>query len=159
MSNKKTQIFIDLYKANWCGACQNFFPTWTQLEKVINSKNVQSMLKSENIEINMKCYEETTDSEIMIKEKIRSYPTIKISILTNNNKNSVNLSNRAPETIINEAFSPCSDNLKKLIIKEFHTPSNMSGGYFDYVTKPHLRYYNEYLKCKNKYLALKNITK
>ena len=63
MNNNK----LVLYYANWCGACVNYKPEWNALKQILNKNGVKT-----------KEYEETQNKQIMEKELINSYPTLKI---------------------------------------------------------------------------------
>ena len=154
----KNTVIVELYKAEWCRFCKSFFPIWEKLDDVLKSDKIKNMLKSENVEVEMYHYEETENPQIMIDKKITSYPTIKITIKDiNNNEKYPELKSRDPETLINTMFSSLvSDKLKKNILNEFNSKYNISGGYFNYVTKPNLKYYAAYLKYKKRYLDIKN---
>jgi hypothetical protein len=116
-------------------------------------------LKKEHIEIDMKCYEESNtipgNSEKF--KDIKSYPTIKISKIDKSGKKELEYTNREPEVFIKQAFEACSDKLQQAILAKYNSlNTQMTGGYFDYINKPHLKYYGAYLKYKQKYLALKH---
>jgi len=56
-----------LFKANWCGHCQNFFPEWEKLQQTLSGRC--KMIK----------YDDTDDATIMRQHNITGYPTIKIA--------------------------------------------------------------------------------
>jgi len=57
-------IDIMLFKADWCGYCNNFKPLWNQLQNEFNKK------------FNFITYDHATDQEIIKEMKINEYPTI-----------------------------------------------------------------------------------
>jgi thiol-disulfide isomerase/thioredoxin len=60
---------VELYYANWCGHCVKFKPKWDEISKELNSNGVETM-----------AYEYDLFRDVMDKEDIKSFPTIKINI-------------------------------------------------------------------------------
>lgn len=149
------QIYITLYKANWCGYCRRFEPDWRKIQSILKSGEIKNKLDDEKIEVIFDEYEDTAHRDVMLKNKISSYPTVKVSVVDGNNKKTFDLKSEDRELnkFINSALEPLSANLKNIIRSKLN--SNQNGGYFDYV-KPDLKYYHKYLKYKSKYLDLKN---
>lgn len=55
---------IYLFKAEWCGHCQGFKPTWEKLQNKLSNK------------INFVTYDSEKDSSLMEKYKIKGFPTL-----------------------------------------------------------------------------------
>ncbi len=75
LDKSKNNIYVILFKANWCGHCNNFLPTWNQLQ--------QSHEDDDNIKYIT--YEHTNEEHLQIINslKIGGFPTI--LIYKNNN--------------------------------------------------------------------------
>ena len=58
---------ISLFYADWCGHCKTFKPIWDALKKEFIKNNVE-----------FKEYEDSKNEEIIKKEGIDGFPTIKI---------------------------------------------------------------------------------
>jgi thioredoxin-like negative regulator of GroEL len=63
-SAKKVDII--LFKADWCGHCVNFKPTWEKVSKTFSSK------------FNFLKYDADNDTKVFEKYKVDSFPTILI---------------------------------------------------------------------------------
>jgi len=65
-STQKTDIYF--FKANWCGHCQNFSPTWDALESELGTKYTFNTID----------VDDKKNKKILIKYKkyIQGYPTI-----------------------------------------------------------------------------------
>jgi thiol-disulfide isomerase/thioredoxin len=110
----KTPV-IDVYYANWCVHCVRFMEKWDILKKEAEKNN-----------ITLNRYEESDNNDLMKKENIESFPTIKINSIVYNGPSEV-------EPIITAAKNP----------------GNQQGGALDD------EYYKiKYLKYKAKYLKL-----
>jgi len=149
----KEKIYIKLYKANWCGYCNRFMPDWEKLKQIVG--RLHKELAKQNIKIKLKEYEETNpDDKIQIeKDGIKSYPTIRIIHkkykIENNAKTEIN--DRSVVNIMKVIGGLISNENIKTQIEEIigEQETIQKGG------RKH-RYYNEYLKCRAKYLKLKN---
>ncbi|MBA43192.1 MAG: hypothetical protein CMF62_04175 [Magnetococcales bacterium] len=78
---------VELYYADWCGHCVRFKPKWNDITKELNSKGIETM-----------AYEYDTFRDVMEKENIKSFPTIKINM---NGKKFVYSGERTLEGIMN----------------------------------------------------------
>ena len=58
------KIDIMLFKADWCGHCKSFKPTWTQLENQFNKK------------FNFITYDNEINKDVVEKMKVNGFPTI-----------------------------------------------------------------------------------
>ena len=115
-----------LYYANWCGACVNYKPEWNALKKILNKNGVKT-----------KEYEETQNKQIMEKELINSYPTLKIHYGSGDTKV---LQSRD----IN------------YVLGEFNITVDQNGGGSCKLSKNiNDPYYSKYIKYKMKYINLK----
>ena len=63
-NDSSDKIDIMLFKADWCGHCNNFKPLWHQLQNEFNKK------------FNFITYDHAADQEMIQKMKINGYPTI-----------------------------------------------------------------------------------
>jgi thiol-disulfide isomerase/thioredoxin len=79
---------IILFKANWCGHCQNFMPKWEQLKNKYNSK------------YNFITYDSEAHKNIVNKYNVQGYPTIYVE---HNNKQSEYKGSRTEQDILNFA--------------------------------------------------------
>lgn len=89
-----------------CSYCISFKPTWEKLKTEFNGKPITFLE-----------YENSKNSEIMEKENIEYYPTIKIKSLTNDyeysgNRSFDDLSNKI-ETAINDSKNIVAGSLEK----------------------------------------------
>jgi hypothetical protein len=150
------KIYITLYKANWCGYCRKFDPDWKKIQSILKSGDIKNKLDSEQAEVIFDEYEDSANRDVMLKNNISSYPTVKVSIIDGDNKKTFDLESQDRELnkFINSALEPLSASLKNMIKSKLNNP-NQNGGYFSHV-KPDLKYYHKYLKYKSKYLDLKN---
>lgn len=85
-SKTDRKLTVEFYAATWCGHCVRFQPTWEKLQEKF--KNKYTFIK----------FDSETDKEIMKKQGINSYPTIKIK---NKNKSSEYTGDRDYDTISN----------------------------------------------------------
>ena len=97
---------ISLFYADWCGHCRTFKPIWDALKKEFVKNNVE-----------YKEYEDSKNEEIIKKEGIDGFPTIKIE-----NDNGVKyeyMGERSADGILNEVLPnlQIGGNLKKYFIK------------------------------------------
>jgi thiol-disulfide isomerase/thioredoxin len=78
----KPKIHVDLFFANWCSHCKAYTEQWNELlDKFKNFNNIK-INKYEDSAIKEKNINTTINGN-----KIRGYPTVKISIHKNNTKN------------------------------------------------------------------------
>jgi thiol-disulfide isomerase/thioredoxin len=63
-SNKNEPVEIYLFKADWCGHCRGFKPTWEKLSKELNSKYKFITVDADK------------DKDKIEKWKIQGFPTI-----------------------------------------------------------------------------------
>jgi len=68
VGGKPKKYTISLYKANWCGHCKTFLPTWNKVQQDVTNNNV----KFETIE-----YED--NKEYVKNKKVLRFPTIHIN--------------------------------------------------------------------------------
>jgi thiol-disulfide isomerase/thioredoxin len=150
------EIYITLYKAEWCGYCRRFKPDWEKIKKVFSDKNIIDELKNINLKVIVDEYDDDANKDVIIKAQIKYYPTLKVSIIDENqNKKTFELKDdeRQLNNLVDTVFKNESKNLKELLKSNLN---KMSGGYFDYSKNKKVKYYNEYQKCKNLYLKLKS---
>jgi thiol-disulfide isomerase/thioredoxin len=151
------EIYITLYKAEWCGYCKRFKPDWEKFQNIINNNSIQKELTKENIKVFFDTYDDAENRDVILRAKIKYYPTLKVTIKEDNKKETFDIESEERElSILTKKLFGKSDNLINMIINEINSNKKLSGGYFDYINKPELKYYKEYLKCRNKYLALKS---
>jgi len=117
-------VNITLYYANWCGHCINFKPEWNKLKDTIGGNSMYSNIETKE-------FEQTKDNDIMEKEGIKGYPTIRINGKDYNGERSV------------------SAILEKAI--EESQGVNQKGGS---IPDDDIYYKQKYLKYKTKYLKL-----
>ena len=77
---------IILFKADWCGHCQNFLPKWEKLQNKYKNK------------YNFETYDSDKNQDIANKYKIQGYPTLYIE---KNNKSKEYNGKREETEIIN----------------------------------------------------------
>ena len=53
-----------LFKANWCGHCKTFLPTWEKISK------------DSNLNVNFKTFDSEQDKKIIEQYNIQGFPTI-----------------------------------------------------------------------------------
>tara|TARA_B110000208_G_scaffold192023_1_gene261873 strand:+ start:7925 stop:8269 length:345 start_codon:yes stop_codon:yes gene_type:complete len=112
--NKKQLI---LYWADYCPYCHEYLPEWKNLKKKLEKLNIQT-----------KDYEKKRDWDIVSKENIETFPTLKY---VDENGKKIKLKKRDTEYIL--------DFIKK---------KQKGGGN---------NYFYKYLKYKNKYLNLNKL--
>jgi len=66
-----SDIRVELYYANWCPHCVNFKADWAKFKNAVDGK------------IKCRQYEESEHKELMMKKKIKGFPTLRI-IVDNN---------------------------------------------------------------------------
>jgi thiol-disulfide isomerase/thioredoxin len=151
-----TKIYITLYKAEWCGFCRRFKPDWQKIKNVMSDKKIVQELDNNNIEVFVDEYDDDANKDVMAQANIKYYPTLRVSIIDENKqKNTFDVEDTQRELnkFIDVVFKDQTDNLKDLLKSELN---KMSGGFFDYSKNKKIKYYNEYMKCRNLYLKLKN---
>lgn len=149
-----TDISVVLYKAEWCGYCMRFKPTWNKVMNLLKTDKMTKLLENENIKINFVEYDSESNRDVIIADGISSYPTIKITKKIGANHNSMLLDDNQRE--LNAFVRTIFDNQK--VIDEINTEitnTNLSGGFFNYSTDEKLKYYKKYLKYKQKYITAK----
>lgn len=151
-----TKIYITLYKAEWCGFCKRFKPDWEKIKNVMKDKKIVDELDNKNIKVFIDEYDDDANKDVMAQANIKYYPTLRVSIIDKNEKKTtfeVEDTQRELNTFVDLVFKNESANLKELIKSELN---KMSGGFFDYSRNKKIKYYKEYMKCRNLYLKLKN---
>jgi hypothetical protein len=154
------EIYVTLYKAKWCGYCNRFKPDWEIIKSVFNNNSIKSELIKQNIAISFDEYDDEENKDVIVRAGIKSYPTIRVTIKDINKKTfDIEDNERELTAFTNKILEGTSKELIKMVLNEINmiqNKKNMSGGYFNYVSKPNLKYYGEYLKYKQRYLSLKN---
>jgi thiol-disulfide isomerase/thioredoxin len=150
------KIYITLFKAEWCGSCKAFQLTWEKFKKVM--EQADSLLKKHDIIVFLNEYEDTIHNDIINRNKIKYYPTIRISKIINDNKTTFDLqtNDRNIERMIDIIFKDQSTNLINDIKKQIN---QLNGGFMTYSNNKRLKYYREYIKCKKLYFDAKYIKK
>jgi thiol-disulfide isomerase/thioredoxin len=151
-----TKIYITLYKAEWCGFCRRFKPDWIKIKNVMNDKKIIKELDNNNIKVFVDEYDDDANKDVMAQANIKYYPTLRVSIIEDNKeKKTLDLEDNQRElnTFVDVVFKDHSDKLKELLKSELN---KMTGGFFDYSKNKKIKYYKEYMKCRNLYLKLKN---
>ncbi len=122
-----SDIKIELFKAKWCGHCNNFKPEWEKLKSQIGGY------------VTLKEYDadDESDKQYMARQNIEGFPTILITGGGQINKNYDE--ERTADAIIRYLKNNCNFN---------SNPSTMYGGGD--------MYYQKYRKYKQKYLNLKS---
>ncbi len=152
------EIYVTLYKAEWCGYCKRFKPDWEKFQTIMKKESVANKLKKDNIKIVFDTYDDAQNRDVILRAAIKYYPTVKVTIIDNNKKTTYDLEDKDRElgALTKKLFNGNNDIINMINKELIHIKKQLSGGYFDYVNKPELKYYKEYLKCRNKYLTLKN---
>jgi|SRR5271168_3611018 len=70
---------ITLYHANWCSHCIAFKPEWEKLTKEIDKLAASRNTSSSSRSITYEVYEDTANPDVMKKNNITGYPTIRIN--------------------------------------------------------------------------------
>ena len=160
---KEKKIYVTLYRWEQCGWCRRFQPDWDLLVNIFNSSEVKSRLTSANINISLKDYEYERDRQIIEKSGVSSYPTVKVTIKDNGKKDDFTLEDNQREVgkFVDAVLKNADKQLVEFIKKEVYDAqternNKQTGGYFQYAKTKRMRYYNEYLKLRKEYLALKN---
>jgi thiol-disulfide isomerase/thioredoxin len=128
---------IKLFYADWCGYCVRFKPNWKKLEE-ISSKNTFVDKNNKKVTLKLESYEESKNKEIIEKENIQGFPTIKF--YKNGNLLDINADSRDTDKTL----------LEKLNLK-INKQTQTGGGVKDDKDE----YYEKYIKYKAKYLKLK----
>lgn len=126
MESKDSKVKVTLYYAQWCGHCKRFLPEWNKLKALLASQNN----KINDYDVVLADYEESANPDIMNKENIQGYPTIKIEF---NNKKTDYEGERTTDKLV--------EHIKNL-------GSQNGGG------ENNKKYYKKYMKYKNKYMQL-----
>ena len=115
-----------LYYANWCHYCNVYKEEWTAIKKILKNNGITA-----------EEYEQTKNEELMKKEKISSYPTLK-----RHNANGTTKVLQSRDT--------------NYVLGEFDITVDQNGGggckLSQNIDDP---YYNKYKKYKMKYINLK----
>jgi thiol-disulfide isomerase/thioredoxin len=131
---KNDDIKITLYYAEWCGYCKEFKPIWEQLKKAFDDNNI----KHEE-------YESDMNKDIIERENIRGFPTIKIS---GNGETETYKGERSFEklfTLMMNKMNKSTEEIKNSIEKYM----KQEGG------RKNKNFYEKYMKYKAKYLKLR----
>ena len=73
-----SKTVVTLYKAKWCGHCNDFMPEWQQLEKIASENGIQTVL-----------YDVDENKTEVEEAQVGGFPTIKIDGEEYNGKRSV----------------------------------------------------------------------
>jgi len=139
---------VVLYYADWCGHCKQYKSIWNALTKKLNGMGIKTNE-----------YEYDNNKDVMLKEEINSFPTLKYF---NNDKVQI-IKDRSPDSIINlvtndnkQMTGGGSDNknCKGCRNNSYNCP--IHGGSNSNKIEINLKYKTKYLKYKTKYLNLVN---